>query len=98
VSGDPSIRTHRALADVSRARILDELRAGGPMDSRELGRRIGLHPNTVRFHVEHLSDAGLVRAAPGPVTGRGRPRVLYEAADDVESGSGDGYRLIVTQL
>jgi predicted ArsR family transcriptional regulator len=98
VSRDPSVRTHRALADVSRARILEELRTGGPMDSRELGRRVGLHPNTVRFHVEQLADAGLVRAVAGPATGRGRPRVLYEAVEDAEPGTADGYRLLAQML
>lgn len=95
---DPSLRTHRALADVSRARILEELRTGGPQDSRELGRRVGLHPNTVRFHVEHLAEAGLVRAVTGPAAGPGRPRVLYEAVEDVDPGSGDGYRLLARIL
>jgi predicted ArsR family transcriptional regulator len=68
------------------------------MDSRELGRRVGLHPNTVRFHVEQLADAGLVRAVAGPATGRGRPRVLYEAVEDAEPGSADGYRLLAQML
>lgn len=68
------------------------------MDSRELGRRVGLHPNTIRFHVEHLSDAGLVRAVTGPATGRGRPRVLYEAVEGAEPGSEDGYRLLAQIL
>jgi len=43
---DLSVRTHKALADVSRFRILEDLRGRGPLDSRELGRLIGLHPNT----------------------------------------------------
>jgi predicted ArsR family transcriptional regulator len=68
------------------------------MDSRELGRRVGLHPNTVRFHVEHLTQARLVRAVTAPASGRGRPRVLFEAVEDAESGSEDGYRLLARIL
>jgi hypothetical protein len=34
---DISIKTHKALADVSRFLILEELRGQGGLDSRELG-------------------------------------------------------------
>jgi len=44
-------RRHRALADPSRARILGELADDGPLDTRELARRVGLHANTVRVHL-----------------------------------------------
>jgi predicted ArsR family transcriptional regulator len=95
---DFSIKTHKALADVSRLRILDELRGQGGLDSRELGRLVGLHPNTVRSHVDQLIEAGLVRAVTAPAAGRGRPRVLYEATADSASVQQGGYRLLAQIL
>jgi predicted ArsR family transcriptional regulator len=94
---DISIKTHKALADVSRLRILEELRGQGGLDSRELGRLVGLHPNTVRSHVDQLIEAGLVRAVSAPTSGRGRPRVLYEAIVD-GSVRESGYRLLAQIL
>jgi predicted ArsR family transcriptional regulator len=95
---DISIKTHKALADVSRLRILEELRGQGALDSRELGRLVGLHPNTVRSHVDQLIEAGLVRAVTAPAAGRGRPRVLYEAIADSASVQLGGYRLLAQIL
>jgi len=95
---DISLKTHKALADVSRLRILEELRGQGPLDSRELGRLVGLHPNTVRSHVDQLIEAGLVRAVSAPAAGRGRPRVLYEAIADSASVQQGGYRLLAQIL
>ena len=95
---DPALKTHKALADVSRFRILEELRGAGPLDARELGARVGLHPNTVRSHVEQLAQAQLVRAITAPPSGRGRPRVLYEAVADAPSGQDSGYRLLAQIL
>jgi predicted ArsR family transcriptional regulator len=94
---DSSIKTHKALADVSRFRILEELRGQGALDSRELGSLVGLHPNTVRSHVDQLIEAGLVRAVTAPAAGRGRPRVLYEAIVDAP-GHESGYRLLAQIL
>ena len=95
---DVSVKTHKALADISRFRILEELRGQGPLDSRELGRLVGLHPNTVRSHVDQLIEAGLVRAVTAPAAGRGRPRVLYEAIADSASVQLGGYRLLAQIL
>jgi predicted ArsR family transcriptional regulator len=95
---DISIKTHKALADVSRLRILEELRGQAALDSRELGRLVGLHPNTVRSHVDQLIEAGLVRAVTAPAAGRGRPRVLYEAIADSASVQQGGYRLLAQIL
>ena len=95
---DLSIKTHKALADVSRLRILEELRGQGGLDSRELGRLVGLHPNTVRSHVDQLIEAGLARTVSAPASGRGRPRVLYEAIVDSTSVQQGGYRLLAQIL
>ena len=98
MTADRELQTHRALGDVSRIRILEELRARGRLDSRELGRLLGLHPNTIRSHVEQLIQTGLARGTLGPTAGRGRPRVLYEAVTDVVTPNESGYRLLAQIL
>ena len=92
------VQTHKALGDASRFRILEELRAAGPLDARHLGGRVGLHPNTVRGHLEQLARAGLARSLTAPPAGRGRPRVLYEAAAEPATGPESGYRLLAQIL
>ena len=80
---------HRALADPSRARILETLaEAGGPLDAHELAARVGLHPNTVRWHLGVLADAGFVSSSTEPRTRPGRPaRRLHR-----DRGGGRGAR------
>ncbi|SRR6266508_2778138 len=88
---------HRALADPRRARIVEELE-GSPagLDASELARRLGLHANTVRFHLGVLADAGLV--AGTPLRGeRGRPRILYARIAKPPEPA-DEHRLLATIL
>ena len=95
---DPALRTHRALGEISRFRIVQELQGQGPLDSRQLGRLVGLHPNTVRSHVDRLIDAGLVRTLTASAGERGRPRVRYEAIADAAPVQQGGYRLLAQIL
>ncbi|MET1009607.1 MAG: helix-turn-helix domain-containing protein [Gaiellaceae bacterium] len=89
---------HRALADPSRARILRTLaEAGGPLDAHELAARVGLHPNTVRWHLGVLADAGFVSSSTEPRTRPGRPRVVFTATDEEAEGRED-YRLLAAIL
>lgn len=91
-------RRHRALADPSRARILAELADDGPLDTRELARRVGLHANTVRVHLGALADAGLVAAEPVAPQGRGRPRLAYRTTGEAPEEGGRRYRLLAEIL
>lgn len=92
-------RRYRALADPSRARILAELAEDGPLDTRELAKRVGLHVNTVRVHLSVLTDAGLVEAETQPPQGRGRPRLAYRAVGEPPDESGGRrYRLLAEIL
>jgi predicted ArsR family transcriptional regulator len=91
-------RRYRALADPSRARILDELAAGELLDTRELAARVGLHVNTVRVHLGVLADAGLVAAETLPPQGRGRPRLAYRSVGETPGESGRRYRLLAEIL
>lgn len=93
-----AIAAHRALADESRARLLDELRhAHVGLDVQELARRVGLHENTVRWHLGILAGAGFVTSRPAARATPGRPRIVYA----IEPGApvvGDEYRLLAEIL
>jgi len=90
---------HRALADERRVRIVDELR-GAPdgLDAHELARRLGLHANTVRWHLAILADAGFVQSHPGVRSARGRPRIAYTLSEEAGAGERENYRLLATIL
>jgi predicted ArsR family transcriptional regulator len=81
---DPSARG--VLAQPTRARIfalLVELR--GAAGTEELARRLDLHPNGVRRHLERMMKAGLVERRR-PRGGRGRPRDRWCLAPDAHPG------------
>jgi predicted ArsR family transcriptional regulator len=98
MTGEHDLRRHRALADPSRARILAELADEGPFDARELAERVGLHVNTVRVHLNALTEAGLVDGEPQPPSGRGRPRVAYRVTAAAGDEGGRRYRLLAEIL
>jgi predicted ArsR family transcriptional regulator len=81
----------------SRARVLRVVREAGaaPLGVREIAERAGLHPNTTRFHLDGLAEAGLVRRVPEGRDRPGRPRMVYraEAPDGRHS-----YRLLAEML
>jgi predicted ArsR family transcriptional regulator len=90
---------HRALADPSRERIVDELRAEqGGLDAQELGARLGLHANTVRWHLGVLRDAGLVSAERAPRSTPGRPKTVYRLRPEIAEPATDEYRLLASVL
>lgn len=85
---------HRPLDEPSRARVFELLAASDEgLDARELAARTGLHPNTVRWHLAALADAGLVTSRTAARSGPGRPRVVYEAAADAPDER-ENYRLL----
>jgi predicted ArsR family transcriptional regulator len=65
----------------SRAALLEALRQHtGPARLPDLTEASGLHPNTVREHLDGLIRAGLATREQAPSHGRGRPAWLYRAA------------------
>jgi len=77
----------------SRRAILGHLRdQPQPLTLGALVQITGLHPNTVREHLDALVRRGLVRRTTGLPRGRGRPAHLYEHA---EYGHGEYARLAV---
>ena len=82
----------------SRADVLDMLRAAdGPLGVREVAQRMGLHPNTARFHLEALAEAGLAVRETEERETPGRPRIGYRAATGGSAGR-RRYRLLAEML
>jgi predicted ArsR family transcriptional regulator len=57
-----------------------------PQTLAGLSETTGLHPNTLREHLDMLESGGLVRRRPAPPSGPGRPATLYEATEDEVPG------------
>ncbi|WP_203789696.1 helix-turn-helix transcriptional regulator [Paractinoplanes rishiriensis] len=89
--------TFGALAVPSRRQLLQTLRsAAAPMDAAALAAATGLHPNTVRFHLDVLIRTGFVSESSDRQGRRGRPRTVYEPTT---AGAHDtGYALLATVL
>jgi predicted ArsR family transcriptional regulator len=76
----------RALGDPTRHAIFRYVaNQHHPVDVAELTAHVGLHPNAVRQHLGRLVAAGLVDEATAPPQGRGRPRLVYTVAPNVDS-------------
>ena len=83
----------------SRARVLDLLRAAGsPLGVQEVADQTGLHPNTARFHLDGLVEAGLAAREPQPRATPGRPSMAYRAADGGDPAGDRRYRLLAEML
>ena len=83
----------------SRAHVLDLLRAeGSPAGVRDIADQAGLHPNTARFHLDALVDAGLAARAPKERTTPGRPSMAYRAVAGGETMGRRRYRLLAEML
>lgn len=88
---------HRALGDPRRRALVDLVRAAAaPLSTSELGAALGLHANTVRWHLALLQEAGLVEQRTLPPAGRGRPRNGWVAVPRTEPAA--EYRLLAQLL
>lgn len=88
MAGEVTVR--RALASPVRSQLLDLLlSADGALTIEVLARRLELHRNTVRGHLEVLEIAGLVEHETGPPDGPGRPRSLFRPAQGVPASADD---------
>lgn len=90
----------RALADPTRRDLLRFLdRAGTPQDVRALAAEVGLHPNTVRDHLDLMHRADLVTRTTESRDKPGRPKILFEAtARGTRSPGSEGYRFLAEVL
>lgn len=91
-------RERPALGD-SRARVLEILQtARTPLGVGEIATRVGLHPNTARFHLDGLVDQGLAQRSREDRDTPGRPRALYVASTGTAPAGRRTYRLLAQIL
>jgi predicted ArsR family transcriptional regulator len=76
----------KALGDNTRYAIYLELaRSRSPRSTAEIAETLGLHPNTVRPHLERMRDVGLLEVAAEGRGTVGRPQHRYRVAADAPS-------------
>jgi len=76
----------KALGDNTRYAIYLELaRATSPRSTAEIAESLGLHPNTVRPHLERMREVGLLAVHSDTRGSVGRPQHRYSLAADAPS-------------
>lgn len=71
----------KALGDETRYTIYRELSSStAPLSTQELADELGLHPNTVRLHLDRLREAGVVESEALHRGTVGRPQHRYSLA------------------
>ncbi|MFJ3302107.1 helix-turn-helix transcriptional regulator [Streptomyces sp. NPDC086549] len=85
----------------TRTAVLSAVRqAGKPLTVQHIAAELGLHANTVRFHLTRLVQARLMQEEQTGPSGPGRPRMVYSAvpaAPETEQ-SKDGYQFLAEIL
>ncbi|MFJ9537484.1 helix-turn-helix transcriptional regulator [Streptomyces sp. NPDC101225] len=82
-----------------RREVLDVLRAApDPLGVAEAAERLGVHPNTVRFHLRALVEEGLVEPEVLEPSGPGRPRTVYVPRPGRDRGGARRYRMLARML
>lgn len=94
-NGSDTRQYHAALASRTRRRVLDALADSPvPLDALAVASALELHVSTVRFHLDQLEEARLVRREAGAEKRRGRPRLLYTAVLQAERDESSREQLI----
>lgn len=79
----PRLDLLKTLGDNTRYAIYLELaRSPKPLATADIAESLGLHPNTVRPHLERMRDVGLLDVGTHVATGVGRPHHVYWLAAD----------------
>jgi predicted ArsR family transcriptional regulator len=82
-----------------RARVLALLQdAGQSLGVDDVAAKLGLHPNTARFHLDGLVDAGLVDRTNEETGHPGRPRGIYTARPGAIRAGQRSYHLLAEIL
>lgn len=78
----PALRAPVALSE-QRLRVLEYVRAHSPVRVAQAATALGLHPNTVREHLDAVVGLGFIERSTATALGRGRPATVYcvSAAD-----------------
>ncbi|MGN6754146.1 MAG: helix-turn-helix transcriptional regulator [Intrasporangium sp.] len=83
----------------TRARVLGTLQdLRVPSTAGEVARRLGIHLNTARFHLDALVSSGLAERAREDRRRPGRPQVHYAATQSAPQATHRSYRLLAEIL
>jgi predicted ArsR family transcriptional regulator len=69
-----------------------------PLSVETIADRLGVHVNTVRFHLDALVKAGRIERSPADSRREGRPPLVYRASRTMDRGGPSNYRLLATIL
>jgi predicted ArsR family transcriptional regulator len=90
---------YRALSATSRVRMLHLVgQAGTGMTVAEVAAATGLHPSTVRAHLEQLAGSGLLTRHRQPDGSPGRPAWRYQAVERPGARADRPYRDLAAAL
>jgi len=82
-----------------RREVLRLLRAApAPMGIVAIADRLGVHPNTVRFHLDSLVADGQVEQVASGRKGPGRPPLMFQSVRQMDRGGARHYRLLAEIL
>jgi len=82
----PRLELLKTLGDSTRYAIYAELAGSAvPLSTSDVAERLGLHPNTVRPHLERMREVGLLEVTTEVRIGVGRPQHLYSPAEQAPS-------------
>ncbi|MGK2949240.1 MAG: helix-turn-helix transcriptional regulator [Acidimicrobiales bacterium] len=85
-SGAPRLELLKALGDNTRYAIYLELaRSPMPLATAQIADTLGLHPNTVRPHLERMREVGLLEVVTDTQGTVGRPQHRYSLAPEAPS-------------
>jgi predicted ArsR family transcriptional regulator len=89
-----------SAAEISRReQVAGALRAAdGPLSVAELAQRLGVHANTVRFHLGELLAAGRVERGTREPAGPGRPGAVYALRPGMDRGGTRDFGLLARIL
>ncbi len=68
------------------------------MTIAQIADELGVHPNTVRFHLDTLVEEGQVGLAEPDHRGRGRPALMFQAMPGMDRGGTRRFRLLAEIL
>ncbi|MGE3289606.1 MAG: helix-turn-helix transcriptional regulator [Pseudonocardia sp.] len=72
--------------------------AGGPLEVAQIAERLGVHPNTVRFHLDALVGTGRVERTSAAPAAPGRPPLLFRAVRRMDPAGPRDYRVLAEVL
>lgn len=95
----PATDPQPARLGASRRRVLSALQdAGTPMCTDDVAARVGLHPNTARFHLDGLVADDLAARSVEARSRPGRPRTLFVAAPGDPAAGDRSYHLLANVM